>query len=394
MIQKTLWPAALCFLLGAIALQSQVKTMPAPSGEGVDRGQPFDRKVTDASVYAGGVYFIWGAEKPKNPAPAVGSKYLPYSRDNDRTHTFEWYKANHPDWIVYTADRKTPAYGYFYPTGNAMSLDITNPAAREFYYATYVEPFVKQGYPLIAFDNVNLTNWDKRSGHYDAQGKWVQQFSGDKVDPAYVASILAWMQYLATRLHAEGLGVAANITFPLGMPELLPAMRRLVEIVDLWCDEQGFTKHNDANINDEKWQQKFEFVRSIEKDHMHWAVNETTTKHLADASQAQIDWAVANYYLYREKNSMLTVCGAQEYGVYMDTPAMHINLGHALAAPVHQAGGAWTRSYSRGMVAVNPASKRAVTVELPQGIWVDSHGKEHSGKMELGSISAVLLTSK
>jgi hypothetical protein len=378
----------------AATVHAQAKLLPAPSGDGVNRGQPFDRKVDDASVYAGDVYFIWGAQQPKNPAPAVSSKYLPFSRDMDRSHTLEWYKQNHPDWVVYENDRTTPAYEYIYARGNAMSIDFTNPAVREFYWNTYIQPNIDAGYPMFAFDNVDLMNGGKRAGHYDAKGKWVQQFSGERVDDAYTLAVLEWIQYLTARLHAAGIGAAANITYPLGKPELLPAMRKLVELVDVWGDEQGFTQHNDANINDEKWQQKFDFVRSIEANHIHWAVNEMTAKHLAEASQAQIDWAVANYYLYREKNSLLTVCGAQEYGAYLDTPAMHVDLGHPLSEPVHERGGGWTRGYSKGMVAVNPASKIPVTVKLPPGTWVDSHGMGYTGKLELKPISAVLLTEK
>lgn len=385
---------ALMILVCAASLQAQVKVMPQPSAEGVSRGQPFDRKVPDASVYRGRVYFVWGANKPESTPPAVNSKYLPYSRDYDRKHTFEWYQQNHPEWIVYTSDRKTPAWGFTYQNGNSMSLDITNPAVREFYWETYIAPSIKAGYPFFAFDNVQLTNWDKRAGHYDAQGKWVQQFNGDKVDPAYVLSVLEWLQWLSTRLHAAGIGMAANLKYPLTAPELEPAFRKAVDLVDVWGDEQGFTAHNDKNVNDQQWQRKFDFVRSIAAKKLHWAVNETTTQHLADASQAQIDWAVANYYLYREAGSMLTLSGSQEYGVYLDTPAMDVDLGHAVAEPVREGSGAWKRLYSKGLVAVNPQSKVSARVGLPAGIWVDSNGHEYSGKLDLGPISAALLTVK
>ena len=308
------------FVVGVAS--SQTLTLPEPSFEGISRGQPFDRNVPDAAVYDGHVYFVWGSRSPKSRPPAVNSKYLPYARDVDRKHTLEWYKTNHPDWIEYQADRLTPAYGFVYPAGSAMSIDITNPAVREFYFNTYVAPFVGQGYPMFAFDNVNLTNWDQRSGHFDAQGKWVQQFSGERIDPAYIASVLDWMEYLTARLHASGIGVAANITFPLGKPDLFPSMRKLVATVDLWADEQGFTIHRDSNLTGEQWQQKFDFIRQLPAQKYHWAINEMTTKHLAEASQSQIDYAVANYYLYRERNSMLSVCGVQEYGGYVDTPAI------------------------------------------------------------------------
>lgn len=366
-----------------------------PSSDGINRAQPFDRKVPDPAVYAGNVYFVWGAEKPVTLSTIVNARYLPYSRDNDRkTHTFEWYKANHPEWIVYTSDRKTPAWGFTYPTGNSMALDITNPAVRTFYWDTFVAPYLAAGYKAMAFDNVDLANWDKRSGHFDAQGNWVKQFNGDKIDSAYVLSVLEWMEYLTARLHALDIVVAANITFPVNHPELLPAMRKLVDVVDIWGDEQGFTDHSDALFVDAVWQRKFDFIRSLPADKFHWAINEMSAKHLADARPEQMDWAAANYYLYRERGSLLTVCGEQEYGVYLDAPVLHVDLGHPLAPPVHDESGVWTRAYSKGLVAVNPASKIEATLKLGKGIWVDSHGQEHSGKVILRPNTAVMLLLK
>ena len=373
---------------------TQAKLLPSPSGEGINRGQPFDRKVVDPAVYAGNVYFIWGSQKPENDAPAVGSKYQPYSRDPDRSHTLAWYRQNHPDWVEYQADRKTPAFGYIYARGNAMLIDVTNPSVREWYWATYIGPSIQAGYPIFAFDNVNLENGEKRAGHFNAKGNWVQQFSGQRDDDAYALAVVDWMQYLCTRLHAVGIGVAANITFPLGKPKLEPAMRKLVEMVDIWGDEQGFTLHRDVEVSDDRWQQKFDFVRSVETQRIHWAINETTTAHLADASQQQIDWAVANYYLYREKDSLLTLSGSQEYGVFLDTPAMHVNLGGPAGPPMHDGSGAWLRRYSRGMVAVNPSSKQVAVVKLPPGTWVNNHGNEYDERMALQPISGAMLIKK
>lgn len=391
---RTLVANTLFFSALAATASAQAKHLPSPPDEGIARAQTFDRGVPDPSVYKRQVYFIWGSQKPANPAPALGSKYLPYSRDPDRAHTLEWYQQNHPDWIEYKADRTTPAYGFLYTHGNNMSIDITNPEVREFYWNNYVQPAIDAGYRIFAFDNVDLVNGARRAGHFDKKGIWVQQFSGENIDDAYVAAVLDWIHYLTARLHAEGIGVAANITFPLGKPQLEPAMRSLVEMVDLWGDEQGFTHHSDANIADAAWEQKFKFLRSIGDKRLYWAINETTTKHLADASPSQIDYAVANYYLYRERGSMLTVCGIQEYGVFLDTPAMHVDLGHPLGAPVQESGGAWVRIYSNGMVIVNPSSKLSVKMQLKGGTWIDSHGVEHVGKLEVTPVSAYLLVKK
>ena len=168
--------------IASIAACAQAKprlSLPQPLDSGISRAQIFDyRQSLPNTNSTGPIYYIWGARSPANPPPAVGSMYLPYERDGDRTHTFEWYKANHPDWLVYKADRVTPAYGFTYASGNNMPLDITNPLVRDFYFNTFVAPAIARGYPMIAFDNVDLTNWDARSGHFDA---WEIGFSSSMV---------------------------------------------------------------------------------------------------------------------------------------------------------------------------------------------------------------------
>lgn len=385
--------AAALLLATAVGAWGQAKVLPAPPNEGVNRGQPFDRKVPDPSVYAGRVFFVWGAQKPAPDGVAIHSKYLPYSRDMDRTHLIDWYVVNHPDWVMYQADRKTPAYSFVKPMGNPVPLDISNPEVREYYWSTFVQPNIDAGYVFFALDNVELTNGEKRSGHFDKSGKWVQVFSAEREDSAYSHAVVDWIESISVRLHKQGIGLAANISFPLGKPALEPAMLRLVNAVDIWGDEQGFTRHNDNEVSDEMWSRKFAFVRAVEAKRIHWAVNETTGPHLAEASEKQIDWAVANYYLYREKGSLLTVCGAQEYGVFLDTPAMHVDLGSPTGAPT-QSNGAWTRAYSKGWVAVNPSSKMPVSVKLPPGDWVDSHGKTRNGNVELGAVSSLMLLKR
>lgn len=369
--------------------------LPQPASEGIARAQIFDGHVTDTSLYATQNFaFVWGSSHPQSTPPTVSSNYLPYARDLNRSHTLEWYKTNHPDWIVYKEDRTTPAYGFTYANGNDMALDITNPDVREFYYKTYVIASLQAGYPMIALDNIDLTNWDRRSGHFDAGGKWIQQFSGERVDDAYIQTVLDWVQFLTTRLHARGVAVAANLTFPLKNPELLPQMRQLVSMVDIWLDEQGFTIHRDSNIVDDQWQRKFDFLRKLPAGQLYIAINPTTATHLAQASQTQIDWVVANYYLYREKGSMLALTGKDEYGVSIDTPALHINLGHPTGDPTHT-GGAWTRTYSKGMVIVNPVSLGSATVSLKKHTtWVDSNGKVYTGKVEVPGNSGIMLTRK
>lgn len=386
-----------------------VGTSIASTASGLPRAQFFDYHITNQSVYAGRVYYLWGAGGVSQPSPVVASKYVPYARDPDKTHTLAWYQANHPEWVVYTCDRTTPAYGYTYPNGNNMSVDITNPALRDWFYSNFVEPQVQAGYPMIALDNIALTNWDSRCGHFDTNGVWVQQFTGATNDAAYTASVQSWVQYLVGRLHQEGIGVVGNLTYPYGNAALLPAMTQMVLTVDMWIDEQGFTLHRDSNISDADWATKFNFVRQMD-NRFYAPLNKTTdgttmispapsTEPTATpASQAQIDWAVANYLLYREARTLLSVSGVNDFGYFVDAPALNLDLGAPTSVPVQTASGAWERSYSGGpghtaaLVLVNPSSNQTDTVTLPAGSWSDTHGGMYTGQIVIAPNTGVMLT--
>src|SRR4051812_26537140 len=70
---------------------------------------------TQAAAAAPHNDFVWGARDGNvaawhkaNPNAFV-SAYLPFSRDPDDSHSLAWWKQNHPDWILYKCDQKTPA---------------------------------------------------------------------------------------------------------------------------------------------------------------------------------------------------------------------------------------------------------------------------------------------
>lgn len=140
---------------------------------------------------------------------------------------------------------------------------MSNPDVRTFYFDTYVQPWIDKGYPIVGVDNVALFN-TQRSGRYDENGNWVPMLSGDVTDPAHITWVLDWIEYLADRLHAQGVGIAANIGAPpsrlldtVGMQ----GVRDAISLVDVWLDEAGFTDARDSNITDAFWRAKFQLVR-------------------------------------------------------------------------------------------------------------------------------------
>ena len=361
--------------------------LPNPPADGIARGQVFDNQVPDKSVYAGLVDFVWGASTLAQPAGAVPSGYVPAFRDFDRTHTLAWYQANHPDWVVYQVDQVTPAWEF----GNTLyvPIDFTNPAVRTYYFTTFVQPLIDAGYPIIAFDNVVTANVYNSSGHFDANGVWVPQYNG-RTDPAWAAAVLDWLAYLADQVHAQDVGIAANITWNASVA--LADIQQAVGIVDVYVDEQGFTVHRDSNYNDQAWLDKMNFARSVAPTKLYLAINETTTDDLADASQAQVDWAIANYFVYREQKSMMTLCGNGQYHVFVDRPELHTNIGTPASSAVLDTTGAWKRSYTGGRVLVNPSSTATVTVTLPAGTWTDMHGATYTGHITMPPNSGTVLS--
>ncbi|MER7250783.1 putative glycoside hydrolase [Kribbella sp. NPDC000426] len=363
-------------------------TLPNPPADGIARGQVFDNQIPDRSVYAGLVSFVWGASSLAQPAGAVPSAYMPAFRDFDQSHTLAWYQTNHPDWIVYKADGTTVAWEF----GNTtyVPIDFQNPDVRTFYWNSFVQPKIDAGYPIIAFDNVLTFNGYGNAGHYDGT-QWVPQYSGDRVDDVWAEAVLDWLSYLSGRLHALGIGMAANITWNASVK--VADMLEAVGLVDVYVDEQGFTVHRPENYNDAAWDNKFNFTRQIAAQTLHLAINETTEETLATATQEQIDWAVANYLLYREQKSMMTLCGVGEYHVFVDCPQLHTNIGTPSAAPVLDASGAYTRSYQHGLTLVNRSSTATAVVTLPAGTWTDLHGSTVSGQLSMPPNSGSVLSN-
>ncbi|MEV4395873.1 putative glycoside hydrolase [Nonomuraea sp. NPDC049607] len=376
----------------AHAARGTALVLPDPPAHGIARAQVFDSQVPDKSVYQGKVSFTWGAYPiTGQPAGLVPSRYMPVIRDNSPDRPLAWYQTNHPDWIMYKEDRVTPVLQS--GSSQAVTLDVANPAARQFMLDNLVKPAAALGYQVIAMDNVVPWNWTAASGHYDQAGTWVQQYASGTDDPAYAAAFLDYLCWMKKEMHKLGLALAGNIS-PLGVNAWQRQQSaQAVQIVDLWLHEGGFTRARDANITDDEWAQTFALYRSVVGVKPVVTVNQTTTTALADAGQQQVDWIIANYLLVREQRTMLTLCGRNQYGVWLDRPELDVDLGTPTGAPVQDASGAWRRDYQLGKALVNPSSTQSATVTLPPGTWTDSHGVAHTGQVTLIPNSGLILTS-
>ncbi|HEY4289619.1 MAG TPA: putative glycoside hydrolase [Puia sp.] len=367
--------------------------MPAIPPDGVPLAQIFDTKEMDSSEYGrypNKVYFIWGAHAPGQPQGVTTSKYFPSMRNPDPKITIEWYKEHHPDWIMYQEDRKTPAYGYIYSYGGLVPLDISNPEVRDYYLDSFIVPAVREGYQMVAMDNVDLANWPKSAGHF-SKGRWVQQYTGKKDDAAFHRSIIGWMQFLSERLHPMGVGVCANIKSTSAPPAVI---LEVMQHVDMWLDETGFT-HKGNNVTDGAWESAFSLLQKIAPSKGYVSINQVNGP-VATADPAQLEWVIGNFLLSRGPQSLLSVVGFEKKAIYHrfdHRPEMDLNIGTPVTAPQKDASGAWMRKYTGGLVLVNPSSTTTAKVLLPKGEWKTTDGHSSGREIVLPPASAAVLTA-
>jgi len=151
----------------AAMAEAQPLGLPRPPAGGLPQAQIFEPKTPfDRSFYADRTWFVWSSQIPEPYPGFAGAVYFPAFRDPNREHTAEWFRENHPTWVIYQADRVTPAYTYLYDWGGYCNVDVSNPEVREFYFDTYIQPWIDKGYTMIGLDNVGWAN-----ARYERQGR-------------------------------------------------------------------------------------------------------------------------------------------------------------------------------------------------------------------------------
>ena len=131
---------------------------PQASWDQILFAQIFSRKIVtekDLDALARQHAFVWGATAGVVRHGGYGAVYYPSMRDFDQSRmitngspdirTLEWYQKNKPEWVVYKADRTTPANDHEYSWGAFIALDITRQDVREYILNTFLIPAIKQG---------------------------------------------------------------------------------------------------------------------------------------------------------------------------------------------------------------------------------------------------------
>ena len=335
----------------------------------------------------GKVDLVWGATFPDQSAGVFNLFYYPFDRDADSGtggthHDIAWFLANHPDWIEYTCDKKTPAYEYNDPN---VPLDISNPAVIDYMMQTYLFPAIQKGYQGIAFDNVDFGNNGARCGIWK-NGNWVKQTD-------YIGDVLNWASYIYKALHALNISVAMNFPYDFNHPH---ESYQMFQYLDIAVDERGFTNRGQSKDNYlplSEWltnMEAFQFLVANGKAFV--SINEMPEP-FAKVSQAEKQWALANYLLVKGQYSYIAITGIQEYGYTLMTPEYSAAIGHALG-PMYQSQGVYMRDFSNGIAIVNPSSfDQTFNIILSSGVYQDLYGNK-TNFLTLAPQTAVVLLGK
>lgn len=135
---------------------------------------------------------------------AVVSWYITYDRDPHQKN-LSWYVENHPTWVTYQCDGKTPAWTFGQEGPGSVPINIFDPEVLA-WQLQYIDSTItekSQWMDAIAWDNFGLQN-GKICGVMDKQGKFVQMFNGTN-DPKYAARVADWSTKMGAALHTRGL---------------------------------------------------------------------------------------------------------------------------------------------------------------------------------------------
>ena len=383
-------------ILPACMASTQLAAQPAGAlgsspDDQITVAQITDNRPLDLSQTGSDVGFIWSGWGPggKGDRRTRGSFYYPMDRDLDKTHTMDWYKANHPDWAVYKCDQTSPAPVFIYNWGFNTPLDVTNPEVRNYVINEHVAPAIAEGRKVIALDNVSLNNDSNRCGVWQ-NGQWKPLYSGEKQDPAYANAVLDYLGWLSREIHARGGLLALNAKVNFTSPE---QTRKLVALGDIWLEEAAFTRDCQGRVSDDYWKTKFELSRWAAA-RMPWIDSDKSCANPGEMTADEAQWVVGNFLLVRERQSYLSVIhDGDGKGVIHYPATLNPPVGRPAGEPFAIDGG-WARKYERGLVVVNPSSKNTLRYGLPEGEWTDAAGEPVSRELSLAPSTARVLIAR
>lgn len=319
-------------------------------------------------------------------------------------HTLAWWKATHPDWILYACTASgTPTHDIAYMIGlNSLDvpIDIHTPAAVAYQVQAMAHYAKAAGYNSLAVDQV--VYWNIYQGGNPAFGQhrntseygcgtwhgstFVRDYASPK-DPRYPADVVSYVRQAHSILHSMGMALVIN--HPGGSPND-PNEQQLLSNTDAVMDETGFSDYGRYTQNPGVMSSTLAWMRFAQSRGAAVMIVNKYLNFNQSVTGAPFEYALATYLLGNQGAALLFVGGAHGYG----TLQYHTEYDAPIGKPCSDvsAGPVYVRRFSGGLAAVN-GSTSTRALQLPSGkAYRDIEG--HSIGSTIAPMSGyVLLTS-
>lgn len=378
------------------------------------------RSITPPTLMIGQRATCWACA----PVPGVGTGfYIPIYRDPLSTtgsatlanpHDRTWFEAHHPDWLVYAdSGATTPSTG---GSGNLWAVNINLQEVRDYMLAYAKNPVtvggvasatggVLKGYHYLSVDNAAAYNANSVGGYYAGAtpgcgsapsfcGSWVQLYTGADIDAAWAADIYSYVDFLKVNLNKIGVGVWLNAKMNKN------DVRRSIDLslrgnavlrespFQHACEDFGNTDFVEGLTPGTDWYAQMQQANAIYNKQVITQFYYLCGKKAVNATNPEIAYAVANYYLTRGKytyfemqNGTSNPANNRDDNTLVTYPAPFlVYLGAPMEAPPtagtpNSTGGCYQRRFRYGMVVVWPSSTGSCTYTVPAGYsWKDQFG--------------------
>jgi hypothetical protein len=312
----------------------------------------------------------------------------PYAPHDSFGVNYCYAAAEHPEWFLHNLSGPRVGYADYV---RDMVMDIGNPVYQNTWAANAISMARTDGFDGVYLDDINTY-----PGHgIDGQ---ISEYN----DQAYGKAMTSFVTTVGDQLRSNGLIVAANVAanpwvawqraYGLSIATHLTAYgrehySRYGDICGPFSERFNTTAGNGTPplayvlAYDQAVQMAGAHLVGIDYGYSPPTASDVATMAYGRAAFLLAwDGRAGGAYIYRS-------CGA----VDPKSPVWTIDLGTPTGSAV-LAGAVYRRTYSGGLVLLNPSRNRPVTVSIPAG-YADAHGVQVSGATTLPPETALLLRS-
>jgi hypothetical protein len=299
-----------------------------------------------------------------------------------------YWKALHPDWILYQCDRTTPAFENHDPN---IPFVFTNPAVLDWMIQSYVQPAVAYGYDAIAVDNVSMENQFGACGYYDKSGQWVQRYTGHNDDLQWRTDMANWITQMQDALRKQSRPMLLLENFGIGVTPLSdPETQRTLAHIDGVLDESSFTHYGENNLSASDWLNMVQYINVMQQQNKpFFEVNEFKQ----NVTNSGLQWVLASYLMCKQRMAMIYFAPIQHYGYDMKIPQLNAQIGDPLSE-MYTSQGVYWRDFTGGEAVVNPGDNAAnITLKAAKS-YTDLFGQPVSRTLSLAPHAGEVLLAK